>query len=57
MAQLILYRIEEREYVTISTGDFTDEEFEAEYGIKPLVRVEILGSVTSFPTNRGLREG
>ncbi len=57
MAQLILYIEQGREYVTICTDDFTDEEFEAEYGTKPIVRAEIFDNVTSFPTDRGLSEG
>ncbi len=57
MAQLILYIDQGREYVTICTDDFDDEEFEAEYGGRPIVRVEILDNVTSFPTDRGLSEG
>ncbi len=56
MAQLILYIDHGHEYVTICTDDFDDEEFQAEYGGRPIVRVEILGNVTPFPTDRGLSE-
>jgi len=37
--------------------DLTDEEFEEEYAAKPVARAEIFDDVTSFPTDRGLREG
>ena len=57
MAQLILYIERGRKYVVITSDDPTDEEFEEEYAAKPVARAEIVDDVTSFPTDRGLREG
>ena len=56
MSQLIRYIERGREYVVITSDDPTDEEFKEEYGTAPEDKVDILGDVTRFPTDRGLRE-
>ena len=56
MATLILYNERGREYVVIETGDLSDDEFEKEYGARPVARCPIDDDelLTPFPTDRGL---